>query len=169
MGQKKITPPLKEKKITQPLGTKKSTNLSTKKSCNLLGQKKITKHLRTKKNNATCRDKKIMQPLVSKKITQLLGGKKSRNFSRQKMAKVQFTNLVNKIIKTWLIFCLTKTMLTKSIKKCCHPKPRLPSSHNFFRLIHSSKPKPENLLYQVFEINRNYPHNWLMPIIYTCH
>ena len=45
-----------------------------------------------------------------------------------------------------LIFCLTKTMLTKSITNFCHPKPRPPSPHDFFRLTHSSKPKPENLL-----------------------
>ena len=63
------------------------------------------------------------------------------------MAKVQFTNWVNKINKTWLIFCLTKTMLTKSITNFFHPKPRPPSPHDFFRLTHSSKPKPENLLY----------------------
>ena len=44
-------------------------------------------------------------------------------------AKVQFTNLVNKINKTWLIFCLTNTMLTKSITNFCHPKPRPPSPH----------------------------------------
>ena len=57
--------------------------------------------------------------------------------------KVQFTNLVNKMNKTWVIFCLTKKMLTKSITNF------MPSQtpHDFFRLTHSSKPKPENLLY----------------------
>ena len=64
-------------------------------------------------------------------------------FFWQTLAKVQFTNLVNKINKTWLIFSLTKTMLTKSINNFCHPKPRPPSPHDFSRLIHSSKPKPK--------------------------
>ena len=53
---------------------------------------------------------------------------------------------------------LTKTMLTKSITNFCQPKPRPPSPHDFFRLIHSSKPKPENILLKVNEINKNYPH-----------
>ena len=63
------------------------------------------------------------------------------------LAKIQFTSLVNKMNKTWLIFCLTKTKLTKNITNFCHPKPRPPSPHVFLRLTHSSKPKPETLLY----------------------
>ena len=72
-------------------------------------------------------------------------------------AKVQFTNLVNKVYKIWLIFCLTKTKLTKSITNFSHPKPRPPSPHNFFKLTQSSKPKPENLLSQIYEINKGFP------------
>ena len=40
-------------------------------------------------------------------------------------AKVEFTNLVNKLYKTWLIFCLTKHMLTKSIPFIAIPNPDL--------------------------------------------
>ena len=89
-------------------------------------------------------DKNITYALVCKRYGIV-------NISRHYMlairvAKVQFTNLVNKIGKMMLIFCFTKPKATKSITNFCHPKNRHQSYHDFFRLKHSFKPKPENLL-----------------------